>query len=896
MKKMTSAEIRQAFLDFFAEMGHKVVASSSLVPGNDPTLLFTNAGMVQFKDVFLGLEKRDYKRAATAQKCMRVSGKHNDLEEVGPSPRHHTFFEMLGNFSFGDYFKRNAIRFAYDCLTQVYGLDPDRFYYTVHYSDDEAYDLWISEVGADPGRIARLGDKSNFWQMADVGPCGPNSEIHYDLRPEEGPAEFDEDSDRWIELWNLVFMQFNQDETGKRTLLPRPGVDTGMGFERLVTLLQGAASNYDTDIFMPIIERTQALAGQTDAERKANYVPYRVIADHTRAAAFLIADGVTPGNTGRNYVTRMVLRRAARFGRKLGFTAPFMAEVADAVIEHMGAHYTELVEKRDAVRAAITQEEERFGRTLDRGLAELGGMLDQLEAEGQTTLAGEQAFFLYSTLGLPLELTQDVAAERSLSVDQAGFRQATEAHAVASGAGKAMGEIDQAGFYNELLDDLKAQGLLSDEGVRHDPYGPLAFESTVLALVRDGQRVDSVITGERVEVVLPETHFYVEAGGQVSDAGTLCGTGGAQWGIDVEEMRRPVGGLVVHVGEVVEGTPRAGDKVRAAVDAGRRWDIMRNHTATHLLHSQLRAVLGKHVQQAGSLVAPDRLRFDFSHGRPVTAGELERIQMAVNEAILADMPVMPIVKELETARTEGAMALFGEKYGEQVRTITVGDPGDRYSYELCGGTHVERTSLIGPFIITNEESVAAGVRRIEAVTGRGALALMNRRFRLLQSAADLLGVAPGEVQRRLQSLQDEVKNNKRLLAQLRQRLAHGEFAALMAAKTQQIGGAAVLAAQVDDADMDTLRQMADWFRDKNKTGVMVLGTVVEGKPQIVAAVTDDLAKRGVRAGDIVKQVAQMVGGGGGGRPTLATAGGHDPDKLPGALAQAPKLVADALKG
>ncbi|MCZ7545548.1 MAG: alanine--tRNA ligase [Anaerolineae bacterium] len=893
---MTSAEAREAFLSFFEEMGHKRVASSSLVPGNDPTLLFTNAGMVQFKDVFLGTDNRPYKRATTAQKCMRVSGKHNDLEEVGPSPRHHTFFEMLGNFSFGDYFKREAIRFAYDLLTMVYELPKERLIFTVHDSDDEAHDIWVNEIGADPSQVYRLGDKDNFWQMADVGPCGPTSEIHFDLHPERGPEEFDPDSSRWIEIWNLVFMQFNQDETGARHPLPAPGVDTGMGFERIVSVLQNKDVNYETDLFMPIIRRTQELAGQTDAARDASIVPYRVIADHVRAATFLIADGVTPGNTGRNYITRMVLRRAARFGRKLGFTDPFMAEVAEVVIEEMGGHYTELEEKREAIRRAITQEEERFGRTLDRGLSELEGMLDQLEAEGKKQLSGALAFFLYSTLGLPLELTRDVAGERGFTIDEAGYYAEMEQHAIASGGGKAMGEIARQEAYSEVLAALKADGLLGDAGVIHNPYGPLSVEGRVLAIMRDGQRVEAAITGERVAVVLPQTPFYVEAGGQVSDTGTIRRQGeGARWEIDVEDTQRPVAGLVVHIGEVVEGTPHVGDLACASVDATRRWDIMRNHTATHLLHSRLRAVLGPHVQQAGSLVAPDRLRFDFSHGAALTPAELSEVAAQVNEAILANMPVAPMIKALEAARAEGAMALFGEKYGEEVRTITVGEQTHRFSYELCGGTHVSQTAEIGPFIITSEESVAAGVRRIEAVTGRGALALMRERFELLHSIASALETTPAQIHRRLRTLNEVLQSSQKEVERLRRQLARAQFERLLAEHVEQVDGVRVVSAHVEVASMAVLREMGDWFRDRVEGGVMVLGTVTDDRPQLLAAVTDDLVKRGIKAGDLVKQVAQVVGGGGGGRPQLATAGGRDAGKLDEALAQVAGLVRQALK-
>ncbi|MBN1963938.1 MAG: alanine--tRNA ligase, partial [Anaerolineae bacterium] len=664
MKSMTSAEARQAFLDFFEEMGHQPVASSSLVPANDPTLLFTNAGMVQFKDVFLGQDRRKYSRATTAQKCMRVSGKHNDLENVGPSPRHHTFFEMLGNFSFGDYFKRDAIRFAYDLLTKVYGLPPDRLVYTVYRDDDEAYNIWVNEIGVDPKRVARLGPKTNFWQMADTGPCGPTSEVHWDNEPEKGEdsiiADLEVESERFLELWNLVFMQYNRlqpdlADTGQwDEPLPAPGVDTGMGLERVLSVMQGVRANYETDLFMPIIRRTQELAGMSDAERDANIVPFRVIADHVRAASFLIADGVLPGAMGRDYICRMVIRRAARFGSKIGFDRPFLADVAEAVIEHMGGHYTELIEKREAIRQSITLEEERFRRTLDRGLAELNDALDRLEADGKDTLPGTVAFYLKATLGLPFEVIQDVAQERAFRVDEAEFRAEEERHrAVSDTRDWEIADISEV--YQRVLDNLKANNLLPASGVAYDPYGPPQVEDNILALVRDGRSMDSAITGERVEVVLGKTPFYVEAGGQVSDTGEIVG---ANWRIEVEAMRRPIGGLIVHIGEVVEGTPRVGQPATAHIDERRRDAIRRNHTATHLLHAALRDQLGTHVQQRGSLVAPDRLRFDFSHPEALTEDQLDSLALAINEAILKNMPVTPVEKDLQTARKEGAMALF----------------------------------------------------------------------------------------------------------------------------------------------------------------------------------------------------------------------------------------------
>jgi alanyl-tRNA synthetase len=901
MKRMTSAEVRQAFLDFFDEMKHQVVASSSLVPTNDPTLLFVNAGMVQFKDVFLGLDKRKYSRATTAQKCMRVSGKHNDLENVGPSPRHHTFFEMLGNFSFGDYFKREAIRYAYDLLTKVYGLQPDRLAFTVFESDDEAYRIWVDEIGVDPARVARMGPKTNFWQMAETGPCGPTSEIHWDNTPEKGSDSIVDDlkaeDDRFLELWNLVFMQFNRmqpdpDHTGQwDNPLPAPGVDTGMGLERVVSVIQGVQANYDTDLFTPIIERTQKLAGMSDAEREANLVPFRVIADHARAAAFLIADGVLPGAMGRDYICRMVIRRAARFGNRLGFNQPFLADVADAVIENMGNHYTELVEKHEAIRQAITLEEERFRRTLDRGLSELDDALDQLQESGKKTLPGTVAFYLKATLGLPIEVTRDVCQERGSDVDEQEFKKEEERHILASGGGRAMGTINIAEVYQQALDGLVRQGLLPESGVAYDPYGPPEVTGHILTMIHDGQNVESTITGDRVEVVLPQTSFYIESGGQVSDTGVIEGE---NWLIEVEAMRRPVGGLILHVGEVVEGTPRVGQQATARLDVERRNAIRRNHTATHLLHAALRHRLGNHVQQRGSLVAPDRLRFDFSHPQALTQEDLQEITLAVDEAILANRPVTAVVKDLETARKEGAMALFGEKYGEEVRTITVGDPHDRFSYELCGGTHVNQTAEIGPFVITSEGSAAAGIRRIEAVTGMGAARLVFERFRILQDAAAVVGATAHELPERIAAMQRELQANRRQTHELRRAMAFQEFESLMA-QVERVDNIPVLAAAIHEAEIDTLREMADRFRDRNKSGVVALGTVIKDRPQLIVAVTDDLTRRGLHAGRLIDQVARVVGGGGGGRPTMAQAGGKDASRLDEALAQVPALVRDALR-
>ncbi|MEP7288472.1 MAG: alanine--tRNA ligase [Chloroflexota bacterium] len=894
MKRMTSAEIRQAFLDYFEEMGHKVVPSSSLVPANDPTLLFTNAGMVQFKDVFLGLDKRPYNRTTTAQKVMRVSGKHNDLKEVGFSPRHHTFFEMLGNFSFGDYFKAEACRFAYDMLTKVYELPADRLYFTVHTDDDDAYRIWTEQIGVPAERVYRLGDKTNFWQMAETGPCGPTSEIHWDWEPSLGrdgvAAELEDSTGRVLELWNLVFMQYNQNPDGSRVPLPAPGVDTGLGLERIVGVLQNVRINYQTDLFTPIIARIQHLNGVSDAERSADPVPYNVIADHVRAASFLIADGVTPGSKDRDYICRMVIRRAARFGKRIGFSQPFLAEVAEAVIETMGGHYKELVERRETIRKAITQEEVRFGRTLERGLEQLDELLTELPAGGE--LSGEAAFFLKGSLGLPFEVTRDVALEKGYTVDEEGFDAAEKQHSLDSGGGHAKGKIDPNKLYSLLLENLKIEGKLPVSGVAYDPYSGMESDVRVVAMLRDGESVSIANVGDRVEVVLDRTPFYVEAGGQVSDTGTIRAEG---WTIDIEDVRRPVGGLVVHIGEVVEGQPtldESGVNALAAVDMERRLDIMRNHTATHLLHAQLRAVLGKHVQQRGSLVAPDRLRFDFSHDAPVSNEELAVIVANINDAIMQNMPVITVEKDLQSAREEGAMALFGEKYGERVRTVTVDDHGARYSYELCGGTHVPSTAVIGPFVVASEGSVSQGVRRIEALTGHGAQQYISRQMNTLRQTAAQLGATPEQVGERIEAMRGEITKERQENTKLRRSLARLEFEQLLD-RVEQINGVPVLIAQVQPTTNDTLREMTDWFRDKVKQGIVVLGMVNDGKPQLIAAVSDDLKKR-VHAGNLIKAIAGIVGGGGGGRDNMAQAGGKDPSKLSEALDKAHQWVAEAL--
>jgi alanyl-tRNA synthetase len=907
---MTSAEARQAFLEYFERNGHTIVASSSLVPADDPTLLFVNAGMVQFKDTFLGLEQRDYKRATTSQKCMRVSGKHNDLENVGPSPRHHTFFEMLGNFSFGDYFKKDAIRFAYECVTDVYGVPPDRLYYTVHDDDDEAYDLWTKEMGINPDRVYRMGDATNFWQMADVGPCGPTSELHYDWGEEACSCDqpdcsvlLDNGCDRWLEIWNLVFMQFNQTADGSRSPLPKPGVDTGMGLERIVSVIQNKQANYETDLFMPIIRRVQHLLGHTDAQVFENLVAYRVIADHGRAITFMIGDGVMPGNEGRSSVLRLILRRAARYGRLAGFEGPFLAKVANTVIDEMGQHYIELKARRQFILNVITQEEERFLRTFNNGLELIANLVDKLKAEGRHQIPGEEVFKLHATFGFPKDLTRLIAEEEhGLTIDEPGYQQAFEAHAQVSGGSK-IGEIavETIQLYADLLERLIASGKLPARGVRQDPYASTKLRGTVVAILRDGQVVDSAAEGQKIELVLSATPFYVEAGGQIGDTGTImqdvADPTAAAWEMAVTDVVKPVSGLIVHRGVLNWGTVSVDEAALASVDYDRRWDVMRNHTATHLLHRELRRTLGAHVAQAGSLVAPDRLRFDFSHPQMVTQSELDEIEAMVNQAILTDYPVMAGQRGYGSIREEISagriMALFGEKYGDVVRVVQIGEDNQVYSQELCGGTHVDRTPQVGGLHIVSEGSAAAGIRRIEAVTGRTAQALTRQRLHTLEQAGAFLGVAPEDVYRRTRSLVSQTQEAEKRIRELERKLARTEFEELLA-KAHNVDGVKVVSLAVDAPDTAMLREMGDWFRDRLGSGVIVLGTVIEGKPTFIAAVTPDLTPQGLHAGKLIKAVAQVVGGGGGGKPTMAQAGGKDATRLNEALAKVDSLVSEAI--
>ena len=895
-KKLTGNEIRQTFIDFFVEHGHTAVPSMSLVPGGDSTLLFTNSGMVQFKDVFLGTDKRPYTRAVDSQKCMRVAGKHNDLDDVGRDDTHHTFFEMLGNWSFGDYYKKEAITWSWQLLTDVWGLPKDKLYATVFKddkgnipTDEEAADVWKEQPGFDPAHVLYFGRKENFWQMAETGPCGPCSEIHIDLGEERDNLRGTDhmcgvngECTRFLELWNNVFIQYNLFPDGRLEPLPSKHVDTGMGFERIVSVLQGVDSNYKTDLFAGTLDVLSSLTGVTREQMYENFTPYRVVADHVRSAAFLIADGVVPGNAGRNYITRMIIRRGARFGTKIGLHEPFLAKVAEAVIAEYGDFYPELKKSSGAILDNLTREELRFARTIESGTAQLENLLSDLRASGQTVLDGHRAFDLYATYGLPFEISRDIAREHDLDVDEEGFKTAREEHSLASGGGKAIGKLggEDAEFYAGVLKDLQKKKKLGDHGVEYDPYTSPHVQGEVLAIVVNGQAIDSASFGDQVEVILPRTGFYIESGGQVNDEGIIKSLTSNEWEIEVTDVRRASAGVIVHVGEVVSGQPKVGDLALAEVDMARRHDIMRNHTATHLLHAALHQVLGEHARQAGSLVAPDRLRFDFNHPEAMTPEQIERVERIVNDAVAADMEVLPKLRAREDAIAQGAMALFGEKYGETVRTITIMPPTfdsqleesnvhptsvmehqHRYSYELCGGTHLERTSDVGAFLILSESSAAAGVRRIEAVTGRGAYDLIARRFKMLKQTASALKSSLEDIPFKVESLQDEVSDLKKELAGLRTQLALSSFNNQLA-NVQMVQDVSLLAMDIPNADMDTLRSLADKFREKYpQKGAAVL---VTGN-SVIAVVTEDVTKRGLKAGDLI----MGIGGKGGGRPNLA---------------------------
>ncbi|MDH3406997.1 MAG: alanine--tRNA ligase [Gammaproteobacteria bacterium] len=866
---MKSSEIRQRFLDFFKRHGHTVVPSSPLVPANDPTLLFTNAGMVQFKEVFLGLEKRPYVRAVSSQRCVRAGGKHNDLENVGYTARHHTFFEMLGNFSFGDYFKREGIRYAWEFLTEELKLPPERLWVTVYKDDKEAADIWLEEMKVDPKRFGYLGESSNFWQMGDTGPCGPCSEIFYDHGegiPGGPPGSPDEEGDRYVEIWNLVFMQYNRDAGGKLTPLPKPSVDTGMGLERIAAVQQGVHSNYQIDLFQNLIRAVAQTVGAK--EKQSNSL--NVVADHIRAASFLIIDGVLPSNEGRGYVLRRIIRRAIRHGHRLGANETFFYKLVGPVCQEMGEAYPELNQARSQIERVLRQEEDRFNETLDQGLRILEDDIATIKGD---TISGSTIFKLYDTYGFPVDLTRDVALERNLKLDMDGFEREMEAQRERARAASSFKTVEIGTLDVQQATHFSGYERMTDEGV-------------ILQIVReqDSAGTDSLRSGEAGYIVLDHTPFYAESGGQVGDRGVLR-VGDAVFRVEDTQKH---GAIHVHQGRVEKGQFRTGDKVTAEVDATRRRATMLNHSATHLMHKALRDVLGTHVQQKGSLVDDSRTRFDFSHFEPMTAEQIAEVERRVNEQILQNEDTRTRVMDMDTAKAEGAMALFGEKYGSEVRVLNIGD-----SIELCGGTHVRRTGDIGLFKIVSEGGVASGVRRVEAITGPSVLAYLYERENKLREVADLLRASPEEAPRKVEQLNQRVRSLEKELDQLRGKLAAGGSKDL-AAEAKEVKGVNVLATRLDGMDAKGLREALDRLKDKLAPAAIVLAAVADDKVMLIAGVTKDLAGR-LHAGELVNQVATGVGGKGGGRPDMAQAGGTNPAGLKAALDAVPKWVEQHLK-
>ena len=864
---MTSNELRQAFLEYFRDNDHEIVASSPLVPGNDPTLLFTNAGMVQFKDVFLGDDKRSYNRATSSQRCVRAGGKHNDLENVGYTARHHTFFEMLGNFSFGDYFKREAIQYGWDFLTGTLGLAREKLWVTVFEDDDEAADIWLNEMKVDPERFSRLGAKDNFWAMGDTGPCGPCSEIFYDHGAEVAggpPGSPDEDGDRYVEIWNLVFMQFDRAADGEMTPLPKPSVDTGMGLERVAAVMQGVHTNYDIDLFAHLIQATADVLGvKKDGSSSLN-----VIVDHIRACSFLIVDGVLPGNEGRGYVLRRIIRRAIRHGKKLGTDDLFFYKLVAPLVEEMGEAYPELAKAQAHVEKVLKNEEERFAETLDQGMEMLETAIGELKGK---QIPGEVVFKLYDTYGFPVDLTADIARERDLNVDEKGFENAMGQQRDRARAASKFGAAD-------------GDALKTDAETEFTGYAGTEGSSEIVSLYKDGESVESLKAGDEGAVILSSTPFYAESGGQTGDKGILVANGEL---FNVANTQKS-GKANVHFGTVEQGELKVGDAIEAVVDADRRQSIRLNHTATHLMHAALRQVLGDHVTQKGSLVAPDRLRFDFSHYEGVTAEQVQAVEDLVNEEIRKNTAADTNLMSYDDAIDSGAMALFGEKYGEKVRVLRLGD----FSVELCGGTHVERTGDIGVFKITSEGGVASGIRRIEAVTGKGAMDWVDANQQALGKLAGLLRSQPDQAATKVEQLLKRTKDLEKELAAAKQALITGKGSD-HTESVQVIAGINVLAARMDGADAKTLRDAVDKFKDKLQSAVVVLGSVDGGKVHLAAGVTKDNVGK-IKAGDLIKPVAEQVGGKGGGRPDFAQAGGTDVGALDQALESVAAWVAEQL--
>ncbi|MBP0133090.1 MAG: alanine--tRNA ligase [Nitrosospira sp.] len=851
---MKSSEIRQKFLEFFESHGHTIVASSPLVPGNDPTLLFTNAGMVQFKDVFLGQDKRPYVRAVSSQRCVRAGGKHNDLENVGYTARHHTFFEMLGNFSFGDYFKRNAIQFAWEFLTVTLQIPQEKLWVTVYAEDDEAADIWLNEVGIEPGRLTRIATNDNFWQMGETGPCGPCSEIFYDHGAEVTggpPGTAEAEGDRYIEIWNLVFMQYNRDSAGTLHPLPKPSVDTGMGLERISAVMQKVHSNYEIDLFQSLVKAAARVTNTTDLNSNS----LKVIADHIRACSFLITDGVIPGNEGRGYVLRRIIRRAIRHGYQLNQKQPFFYLLVEDLAKVMGEAYPELITAQERVVTTLKQEEERFAETLENGMQ----LLEAALLHQNRVLDGETVFRLYDTFGFPVDLTADIARERGIAVDHAGFERAMDSQR----------ERARAASKFSIQDGMDYSG----GSTQFHGYESLQHEGQVIAIYKEGNRVDFIEAGDEAVVVLDQTPFYAESGGQVGDCGELLTANGTFNVVDTLKIQAKVFG---HKGLIRSGRLVTGDKVLAEVDPVARARVQRNHSVTHLMHKSLREVLGAHVQQKGSLVDADKTRFDFVHNQPMTETEIRRVEVLVNNEILTNTETAANVMTIADAQKTGAMMLFGEKYGEEVRVLDIGT-----SRELCGGTHVKRTGDIGFFKIIAESGVAAGVRRVEAVTGEGALAHTQQQESQLKRVADAVKVQPQEAAARIVQIQDSVRHLEKELAQMKSKLANSQSGDLTS-QAKTVKGIQVLAASLEGVDARVLRETLDNLKDKLNSAVIVLAAVVDGRVTLIAGVTPDLTAR-VKAGELVNMVAQQVGGKGGGRADMAQAGGTQPENLPSAL-------------
>jgi alanyl-tRNA synthetase len=890
----TGNQLRQRFLDYFQRNGHTVVASSPLIPAQDPTLLFTNAGMVQFKAAFLGEERRPYVRAATAQKCVRAGGKHNDLENVGRTGRHHTFFEMLGNFSFGDYFKADAVAFAWEFLTGELGLPKDRLKATVFTEDDEAFALWKRVAGLGDDRVLRLGEEDNFWAMGETGPCGPCSEVHFFQGDHLACAEETHgraclgpacDCDRWLEIWNLVFMQFDRDASGTLRPLPKPSIDTGMGLERIAAVIQGTDSNFQTDLIRPLLAHVERLCGAGYGEDDRRDVSMRVIADHARAATFLITDGVTPSNEWRGYVLRRIMRRAMRHGRMLGLEAPFLWEVTGSVVGVLGDAYPEIRERHAHVAETVRLEEERFAETLDLGMAKIRDYLAARPDAARRVVDGKLLFTLYDTHGFPADLAQEVFEDAGWSVTPESlqeFEAEMEAQRTRARAGGAFQTVPEGALvetYQQLSEEVPRPEFLG--------YATLAAPARILALVEEGRRRPEASAGETVEVLLDRTPAYAESGGQIGDTGTVVGRAGQ--GV-IEDTYYRGSQLIVHRVRVTEGRLGEGDEVAVTVDGRRRQGLRLHHTGTHLLHAALRTVLGTHVTQAGSLVAPDHLRFDFSHPASMKDREVEQVEELVNEQVQANIAVTPAEMELQAALRSGALALFGEKYGDRVRVIRIGD----FSTELCGGTHLDATGQVGLFKVVAEGAVASGVRRIAAVTGPAALEHVGREEAALRAAADLLKIPPLELPRRLRKLLDDQRLLEKQVGQLEARLARSRAQEILDG-AREVAGVPVVAARVDGLDPEALRSLADVLRDRLGSGVICLGSVLDGKVSLVAAVSRDLTRR-FPAGRLIQEIARMVGGGGGGRPDLAQAGGKDPARLDAALGEVAAWVERAAQG